>query len=63
MQFIDAFADDAIIDHNPAAYDQEEIAEGWARWFEEVERLEPAQSSDDYQTLLIDKYRKQGLEL
>jgi hypothetical protein len=42
-----------------------EIAEAWARWFESVDRLEaiPSEPLNDYQQLLLTKYRQQGLEL
>lgn len=42
-----------------------ELAEAWVRWFESVDRLEviPTESANDYQKLLLSKYRQQGLEL
>jgi hypothetical protein len=42
------------------------LATAWNQWFEEVEKLEPITANseiDDYQKLLIDKYKAQGLEL
>ncbi|MGL4620737.1 MAG: DUF2281 domain-containing protein [Chroococcidiopsis sp.] len=37
----------------------------WAKWFEEVDRLEVVtnQPKSEYQQLLLNKYRQQGLEL
>jgi hypothetical protein len=44
---------------------EDRIAETWARWFEDSDRLEtiPTALDDDYQQLLLTKYRQQGLEL
>jgi hypothetical protein len=42
------------------------LANPWNQWFEEVEKIEATSSNeniDDYNQLLIDKYKKQGLEL
>ena len=40
-------------------------AETWARWFAAGERLEvtPTQPTSEYQQLLLNKYRQQGLDL
>jgi hypothetical protein len=42
-----------------------QISRAWAEWFEAVDRLEITQteSVNDYQQLLLFKYRQQGLEL
>jgi hypothetical protein len=62
--FIDLLADRQVqgtaID-NP----DDQPSEAWTRWFEAVDRLEitPAESVNDYQKLLLSKYRQQGLEL
>ncbi len=42
------------------------LKEEWEKWFEEVDKLKPTDAQieiDDYQQLLIDKYRKEGLDL
>jgi hypothetical protein len=41
------------------------MAHAWEKWVEEVERLplSPNPTQGDYQQYLIEKYRKQGLEL
>ena len=43
----------------------DDIAKAWAQWFEEVDRLEVRtnQPESEYQQLLLNKYRQQGLEL
>jgi Protein of unknown function (DUF2281) len=43
----------------------ERPAEKWSQWFESVDCLTvtPSKAMNDYQQLLIDKYRQQGLEL
>lgn len=37
----------------------------WSQWFETVEKLDvnPSDSINNYQQLLLNKYRQQGLEL
>lgn len=38
----------------------------WDQWFEEVEKIEPISIDEDqsnYQKILFDKYKQQGLEL
>jgi antitoxin ParD1/3/4 len=48
------------------AYRREDLKEKWANWFKEVEEMEllPSKiSENDYETLLVDKYRQQGLIL
>ena len=44
---------------------QSDTAEAWARCFESVERLEitPTELTSEYQQLLLNKYRQQGMEL
>lgn len=40
--------------------------EAWAKWFESVEQLEATSTETlvkEYQQLLLNKYRKKGLEL
>jgi hypothetical protein len=43
----------------------DQLSEAWTRWFEAVDRLEitPTESVNNYQQLLLSKYRQQGLEL
>ncbi|XZO01800.1 MAG: GTPase family protein [Microcoleus sp.] len=43
----------------------DDIAKAWAKWFEEVDRLEVTtnQPESEYQQLLLNKYRQQGLEM
>ena len=48
------------------AYRREDLKEKWAKWFQEVEEMEfPASeiSEKDYENLLMDKYKQQGLIL
>jgi antitoxin ParD1/3/4 len=48
------------------AYRREDLKEKWAKWFQEVEEMEfPASeiSENDYENLLMDKYKQQGLIL
>lgn len=62
--FIDVLTDRQ--QHSPAIDNSEnETTEAWARWFEAVDRLEiiPTEPANDYQQLLVAKYRQQGLEL
>ena len=44
---------------------QDDIAQAWEKWFEAVDNLEvnPTEPTSEYQQLLLNKYRKQGLEL
>jgi hypothetical protein len=44
---------------------QDDITKAWAKWFDEVERLEVSttEHNSEYQQLLLNKYRQQGLEL
>ncbi|NJM89933.1 MAG: hypothetical protein HC847_25095 [Hydrococcus sp. RU_2_2] len=45
---------------------EKDLQASWERWFEEVEQLEPEppkSEPDEYGKALIEKYRKQGLEL
>ena len=42
---------------------KEKLVEAWLKWFEGVDRLEviPTEPANEYQQLLSDKYRQQGL--
>ena len=44
---------------------QDDVAKAWEKWFEGVEHLKvmPTDPASEYQQLLLNKYRKQGLEL
>ncbi len=59
---------DFVIDKHQAEIDSqsdEKLKQKWLQWFEEVERLDVISSdpTSNYQQLLLNKYRKQGLEL
>lgn len=65
---ISDFIDFTIQKHQAKIADrkhQDDIAKAWAKWFEEVDRLEvtTTQPANEYQQLLLNKYRQQGLEL
>jgi hypothetical protein len=44
---------------------QNNVADAWIQWFESVDILEitPPEPVSNYQQLLLNKYRQQGLEL
>lgn len=51
---------------NADTHPPEDMAKAWAKWFEEVNYLEVMPNDRDkseYQQLLLNKYRQQGLEL
>jgi len=53
-------------DKNADTRSPEDMAKAWAKWFEEVDRLEVIpnhQDKSEYRQLLLNKYRQQGLEL
>lgn len=60
---------DFIIDKHQAKPDDsqpaETLVEAWTQWFEAVDSLDItiAQPLSNYQQLLLNKYRQQGLEL
>jgi histidyl-tRNA synthetase len=45
--------------------EEEDRAEAWGKWFEDVDLLKitPTKPVSEYQQLLLNKYRQQGLEL
>lgn len=47
------------------AQPQENLTQAWEKWFDEVERLEIVtnRTENEYQQLLLNKYRRQGLDL
>ncbi len=65
---VNNFIDFVIHKHQSEAINekqQDEIVKAWDTWFEAVEQLEvkPTEPFSEYQQLLLNKYRKQGLEL
>lgn len=44
---------------------QDNVAKVWEKWFEGVDllQLKPTEPATEYQQLLLNKYREQGLEL
>lgn len=45
---------------------QKDFQAAWLRWFDEVDRLEPESPQlelDEYGKAILDKYKKQGLDL
>ncbi len=69
LQEVNDFIDFLIYKHQFATTpDQPDKAleKTWSQWFEDVNRLDlpsPDASTNNYQQLLLDKYRQQGLEL
>jgi hypothetical protein len=68
LQEVSDFTDFVIHKHRTEIADcqpYEALAESWSRWFEAVDRLEvtPPEAASNYQQLLLNKYRQQGLEL
>jgi hypothetical protein len=61
-------SDSAVIQdsgHAEGEQHDQTMALRWAKWFEEVDRLPLLENPEEgnFQQYLIDKYRKQGLEL
>jgi len=68
LQEVSDFIDFIIYKHQAkpdASKAAEKIVERWSQWFETVDHLDvtPLQPVSDYQQLLLEKYRQQGLEL
>lgn len=65
LQKVSELIDAALSKYQATEVQSEEIGQAWAEWFEAVARLETAAnpSTTDYQTLLLSKYRQQGLVL
>ena len=67
VQEVSDFIDFVIHKHQAEIDSQpdEKLKQKWLQWFDEVERLDviSPDPTSNYQQLLLDKYRKQGLEL
>jgi len=68
LQEVSDFIDFVIHKHQVKIADSppdEALLEAWSRWFEAVDRLDvtPGEPTSDYQALLLEKYRQQGLKL
>ncbi len=51
--------------HPVNEYSHEDLREAWHQWFEETNRLEvvSSQPTTEFEELLVEKYRQQGLDL
>lgn len=68
LQEVSDFIDFVMIKHQCGTNNdepQKDISQVWTQWFESVDRLEvsPTESTSEYQKLLLNKFRQQGLEL
>lgn len=67
VQEVNDFIDFVLHKHQAKidTQDEEQLRQKWSQWFEEVDRLEVISTApnSNYQQLLLNKYRKQGLEL
>lgn len=68
LQEVTDFIDFVIHKHQVKIADtqpDEPLVEKWSQWFEAVDSLEvsPPEPASNYQQLLLNKYRQQGLEL
>jgi len=68
LQEVNDFIDFIIHKHQGKinnSQSDEILAGKWSQWFESVEKLDvnPSDSINNYQQLLINKYQQQGLEL
>jgi hypothetical protein len=68
LQEVSDFIDFVVLKHQSDSQNRDQVlslSDLWARWFEEVDRLEipPIEPVNDYQEGLLNKYRQQGLEL
>ncbi|MBW4631749.1 MAG: DUF2281 domain-containing protein [Iphinoe sp. HA4291-MV1] len=68
LQKVSDFIDFVIHKHQAEISDSqphETLVKSWSQWFEVVEHLEvtPPEPASNYQQLLLNKYRQQGLEL
>ena len=68
LQEVSDFIDFVIHKHQAKVTDSqpdETLVEAWSQWFEAVDHLDvtPPEPASNYQQLLLNKYRQQGLEL
>lgn len=68
LQEVNDFIDFVIHKHQieiTNSQPDETLIKRWSQWFETVEHLDvtPSDSINNYQQLLLNKYRQQGLEL
>lgn len=68
LQEVSDFIDFVIHKHQAeitASQPNETLVEAWSQWFEAVDHLDvtPPEPVSNYQQLLLNKYRQQGLEL
>lgn len=67
LQEVNDFIDFVMHKHQVHTSDQEmdDMTKEWTRWFEGVDQLKatPIEPRSDYEQLLLDKYRQQGLSL
>lgn len=68
LQEVSDFIDFVIYKHQAKTAERhpnEKFMEGWLQWFETVDHLDvtPPELARNYQQLLLNKYRQQGLEL
>ena len=67
LQEVNDFIDFVIHKHQAEIDSQpdEQLKQKWLQWFDEVERLDVISPdlTSNYQQLLLNKYRQQGLEL
>lgn len=68
LQKVSDFIDFVIVKHQAEitkSQPDERLVESWSRWFEAVNRLDvtSSESTSNYQQLLLNKYRQQGLDL
>lgn len=68
LREVDDFIDFVIHKHQSQTAESQPdatLVEAWSQWFEGVAHLEltPPEPANNYQQLLLKKYRQQGLEL
>ncbi len=68
LQEVNNYMDSVIHKHYPTTDDSqqgENLVAAWEKWFDEVDRLEVTtpKTTNEYQSLLLQKYRQQGLTL
>ena len=67
LQEVSDLIDNVLSKHQFSATEAqaEKMSQAWLQWFDAVARLEttPVASENNYQKLLLEKYRRQGLVL